>query len=139
MKKRAFSLAEIIVSITILILSIFPILKINSRQIKIIKKLELSNSSLNLFSSLNTFLLSENILIDNNRFFEFRNYTEIESSEIFKGLNLKYYPKQDFTLRVFLKNENVNFFHNILVCKIINLEFSDSCNYYTSKIIKFED
>lgn len=139
MKKNAFSLIEIIISITLLILTIFPILKINSKQIKIIKKLELYNSSSNFFFSINHFLLNEKIFFSKNNLFEFKNYEEIRNCELFRNLNLLYYPKHNFLLKISFEVEDIDFSHNYYSCNIVKLNFVDSTNNLTSKIIKFKD
>lgn len=139
MKKRAFSLAEIIISMSILMLAILPTLKINSKQINAIKKIEYSNSSSDFFVSLNNFLIAKNLFLEQDKVWEFKSYQEMKSSELFREFELLYYPKQNFILKISLKFENVNFSHSSLACNISNIDFFDSANNYNSKIIKFKD
>lgn len=138
MKKSAFSLVEVIISLFLAMSIFIPTLKIINKQLNTLKNINSTSYELNFFYSLVANLKNTDNFSLENKKIKFQTYNEIKQSEIFKNLNLEYPQNEDFNLEVNFKVQEVDFYSTKKEANIIEVVFSVKNKKFKEKILKFK-
>lgn len=138
MKKSAFSLVEVVVSLFLTMLIFVPTLEISNKQLSVFKNINSTRYEQDFFYSLVANLKNTDNFYLESKKIKFQTYKEIKQSKIFKNLNLEYPKNKDFNLDIDIKVQEIDFYSVKKEVNIIEISFSTKNKKFKEKIIKFK-
>lgn len=136
-KKNAFSLMEVIVSASILILVLIPSIKLNIQQIKTYHKIRNNDRELHFFISLNNYLKAEKV---RSSHLEFNNYFEFISRFNTFGNSFQNLKDKNFNkLIIDTKKIEVDFSDRVEKGILLKIEYRAAKKIYKNTLLKFEE
>lgn len=139
MKRKAFSLSEIIIGISIFLTIIFPTIKINKTQIEYLARIKKYNFKLDFLFSLTSYIYALPYESLNENDIEIHNYKDFQDYIFLKDFNLIYPPKENFILNIKISDENIDFYHSEVKAKVIFISLNHLNKKFSIRLIRFGD
>ena len=138
MKKRAFTLVEVVVSMFITLFVFVPTLKINYKQMNTHDKIYKINNGIIFFISVYKHFENSSIFFEENFNLNFENEESFKNNEIFSSFDNRLIPKENFNLIINIKKVEVDFHNSKKEANLIKLEFKYFKKNLKLKLIKFK-